>query len=94
MPQSLQEQATVALPSKLSKTICHQVIGHTCRKYLPRTAKYIDIQLIGSISKCAHCAQEKMHQANIPKENSNEVVDPGERTYLDITSIRHPSFGK
>ena len=87
-------QATVALPNKLSKTKFHKVTGNTGLKYLPSTAKYMDIQLTKSISKCVHCAREMMCQANIAKENSNKPVDPGERMYLDITSMRHPSFGK
>ena len=63
-------------------------------KYLPSTAKYMGIQLTGSISKCVHCALEYMCQAIIPKENSYKPVESGERMYLDITSMRHPSFGK
>ena len=94
MPQSPQEQATVALPNKLSKTKFHEVTGHTGLKYLPSAALSMNIQLTGSLSKCVHCALEKMQQANIPKEISNKAANPGERMYSDILSMRHPSFGK
>ena len=42
--------------------------------------------------KCLSCSLEKMRQKNIPKKNENTATKPGERMYLDISSIKDERF--
>ena len=48
----------------------------------------------GGVMKCLSCSLEKIRQMNIPKKNENNATKPGERIYLDISSIRDESFGR
>ena len=79
LPQSPQEQATVALTNTWSKSKFHELTGHTWLKFLPNTAKYMGIQFTGTVNKPVHCALEKIHQANFPKENQNKTKTPGKQ---------------
>ena len=87
------ERACTALPKTMTKTKFHEITGHTGIRYLNSTADYMGIKLTGTVNKCVHCALEKIRQANIPKENINKSDKPGESMYLDITSMKHSSFG-
>ena len=56
------------------------------------TAKYYGVQLTGVVAKCLSCSLEKIRQKNIPKKNENTATKPGERMYLDLSSIQDESF--
>ena len=57
------------------------------------TAKYYKVDLTGKVNNCLSCSLEKIRQKNIPKKNENKCNMPGERMYLDISSMRKPSMG-
>ena len=56
------------------------------------TAKYYKVNVTGVVTKCSSCSLEKIRQKNIPKYEDTSK-NPGERMYLDISSIRHDSPG-
>ena len=66
---------------------------HTANAYLQDTAKYYGIELSGTIPICVSCSIEKIRQKNIPKENANKSTIPGDRMYLDISSMTQVSSG-
>lgn len=82
----------VTMPKKISKVKFHQILGHeglqyltptlaifeTYSKYLTPTAKYLNVELAGTVKKCVSCAIEKIRQASIPKENENKSKVAGE----------------
>ena len=45
------------------------------------------------MNNCLSCSLEKIGQENIPKKNEDKTKNPGERMYLDISSMRKPSMG-
>jgi transposase InsO family protein len=71
----------------------HQVLGHAGPKYLQPTAQQLGIELTGTVQKCVSCAIEKLRKTNIPKDNPHTSTQPGERVYIDITSMKHSSLG-
>ena len=70
----------------------HQVTGHE-QLLMTDTAKYYGVQITGVVMKCLSCSLEKIRQKNIPKKNEKTVTKPGDRMYLDISSIKDESFG-
>ena len=51
------------------------------------------IQLVGTMKECHECALAKIKQQKIAKETTNKSTVPGERLCIEISSVRHPSYG-
>ena len=75
---------------KQSKEYFHKVTGHAGHH---ATAKYYKVDLTGKVNNCLSCSLEKIRQKNIPKKNEDKSRNPGERMYLDISSMRKPIMG-
>ena len=78
---------------KQSKEYFHRVTGHAGHHLMDATAKYYKVNLTGKVNNCLSCSLEKIRQKNIPKKNEDKCSNPGERIYLDISSMRKPSMG-
>ena len=78
---------------KQSKEYFHRVTGHAGHHLMDATAKYYKADLTGKVNSCLSCSLEKIRQKNIPKKNEDKTKNPGERMYLDISSMRKPSMG-
>ena len=78
---------------KQSKEYFHRVTGHAGHHLMDATAKYYKVNLTGKVNNCLSCSLEKIRQKNISKKNEDKSENPGERMYLDISSIRKPSMG-
>ena len=78
---------------KQSKEYIHRVTGHAGHHLMDATAKYYKVDLTGKVNNCLSCSLEKIKQKNIPKKNEDKSKNPGERMYLDISSMRKPSMG-
>ena len=72
----------------------HQVTGHAGQQQMMDTAKYYGVQVMGVVMKCLNCSSEKIRQKNIPKKNENTAMQPGERMYLNISSIKDESVDR
>ena len=83
----------LAQEKKMSKKRFYQKPGHAMNAYLQDTAKYYGIELSGTIPTCVSCSIKKMRQKNIPQENPNKSKTPGDRKYLDISSMIQASSG-
>ena len=83
----------VEMKGPMSKARFHQICGHAGTHLMQATAKYYGVELSGTVQKCVSCSLEKIRQKNIPKENENKSKIPGERMYLDISSMRTVSLG-
>ena len=83
----------LAQEKKMSKKSFHQKTGHSVHAYLQDTAKCYGIELCGAIPNCVRCSIKKIRQKNIPKENANKSTIPGDRMYLDISSMTQVSSG-
>ena len=78
---------------KQSKEYFHRETGHAGHHLMDATAKYYKVNLTGKVNNCLSCSLEKRRQKNIPKKNEDKSENPGERMYLDISSMRKPSMG-
>ena len=57
------------------------------------TVEYYKVNLTGNVNNCLSCSLEKIRKNNIRKKNEDKSEYPGERMYLDISSMRKPSMG-
>ena len=71
----------------------HHETRHAGQQLVTDTVKYYEVHVRGVVMKCLSCSLEKIRQKNIPKKNENTVMKPGERMYLDISSMNDESFG-
>ena len=78
---NLQGAHTCTLEGGISKKMLHQVTGHAGQQLMADTAKYYGVNVTGVVTKCLGCSLEK-------KKN----INPGERMYLDISSIKDESL--
>ena len=68
--------------------------GHAGHHLMDATAKYYMVDLRGKVNNFLSCSLEKIRQKNIPKKNEDISKNPGERMYLDISSMKNPSMGE
>ena len=73
----------------------HELLGHPSLAKTKLVAKYYGVKLTGKFADCEACAKAKARQKNIPKEipAENKSKNPGERLFMDISSIKAHSFG-
>ena len=72
----------------------HYMMEHRGRHLINPTAKY-GIQITGKLNQCEYCARGRIRQANIPIVSiCQQPKNPGEKIFIDISSIMHPSAGK
>ena len=78
---------------KQSKEYFHRVTGNAGHHLIDATAKYYKVDLMGKVNNCLSCSLEKIRQKSIPKKDEDKTKNPGERMYLNISSMRKPSIG-
>ena len=88
-----EEVNAAILNGKQSKEYFHKVTGHAGHHLMDATAQYYKVDLTGKVNNCLSCSLEKIRQKNIPKKNEDKSKNPGERMYLDISSMRKSSMG-
>ena len=71
----------------------HEILGHCGLDRLQKTAKIHGLKLKGDFEVCKDCAVAKARQKNVNKVWKVGSQIPGERLYLDISSIKEKSFG-
>ena len=78
---------------KKSKEYFHRVTVHAGRHLMDATSNYYKVDLTGKVNDCLSCSLEKTRHKNITKKNEDKSKNPGERIYLDISSMRKPRMG-
>jgi GAG-pre-integrase domain len=71
----------------------HKRIGHCGTDRLKRTATIHNLKLKGELKVCEDCALAKSRQKYVNQYWKGGSQAPGERVYLDISSIRDKSYG-
>jgi hypothetical protein len=71
----------------------HEMIGHCGIDRLNKTANIHGLKLKGEFKVCEDYALSKARQRNVNKEWNCGSQVPGERVYLDISSIKGESYG-
>ena len=77
---------------KIDINVYHMNMGHAHKQSLIDTAKYMDIELTGTIETCHVCVLAKAKKKAVRKENQNQSTKAGERIYVDINYIMHKSI--
>jgi hypothetical protein len=71
----------------------HRIAGHNNERALHQRALHYNIILQGKLSPCVFCALENLHQTPITHDPVPRSTIPGERIFIDITKLTHPSMG-
>jgi hypothetical protein len=71
----------------------HKLFGHCGQEILNKTIKIYGFKSFGSFDTCEQCAIMKARQKNVNKNWLGSSNLPGERLYVDISSIKERSFG-
>jgi hypothetical protein len=71
----------------------HEMIGHCCVDRLKKTANIHGLKSKGEFKVCEDYALAKARQRNVNKDWKGGSQVPGERVYLDISSIKGESYG-
>ena len=71
----------------------HKIFNHASEDVLRATAKEKDWILTGKFETCQHCKESNAQQKGVAKSTDTQSTKPGERIFMDITSIRAFSFG-
>jgi hypothetical protein len=71
----------------------HEMIGHCGVDRLKKTANIHGLKLKGEFKICEDCELAKARQRNVNKDWKGAIQVPGERVYLDISSIKGESHG-
>jgi hypothetical protein len=74
-------------------TLLHQLLGHPNEQTLRATAKHYDVSVTGTFRPCYECATAKIKQTKIAKVSHVTSSKPGERIYIDISSVKTESHG-
>jgi hypothetical protein len=71
----------------------HKVFGLCGLETLKSTSKMYGLKHSGNFEACKECVVAKARQNNVNKSWLNSSDVPGERLYIDISSIAEKSFG-
>jgi transposase InsO family protein len=71
----------------------HHIIGHPSEDTTRRTANYYGVQLTGKFEVCEDCKMGNARQKNVPKTTERQSERAGELLYIDISSVKHRSYG-
>ena len=77
----------------LSMNEIHEMMGHPSEQITKATARQLNIKSSGKMMRCAHCDIGKMKQKNISKQQLERADEPGDRLFMDISSIKYASAG-
>jgi hypothetical protein len=98
LPRTGQETKNdIAVPAAETKhwdiNKLHKVYNHASKEILRKTAKYYGWTVTGKFEACADCQMSNIKQRPVPKFTETKSETPGERVFIDITSVKHKSLG-
>ena len=79
-------------PKVQFKTLHHK-LGHASRESVKATASHFGWELTGELEKCTACAVGKTKRKKLNRELQPKSSVPGERLFLDISSVKATSIG-
>jgi hypothetical protein len=71
----------------------HRVLGNCGQEVLNNTIKMYGFKSCGDFDTCEQCAIAKARQKNVNKNWLGSKNSPGERVYVDISSIKERIIG-
>jgi hypothetical protein len=79
--------------NKIDINLLHKILGHTNEESIKNTAKYYGIEIQNKMEKCVDCALSKAKQKPVKKYTNTKSKVPGERLFIDISSVQYESLG-
>ena len=77
----------------LSINDIHEMLGHPSEEITKATAFKLNLKPTGKMMRCVHCDVGKMKKKNISKQQLDRAEKPGDRLFMDISSIKYASAG-
>ena len=73
----------------------HKLFGHCSTDTIKNTAKYYNFELKQDtqLEPCSMCKLANARQSDVAKETHTKATKPGERFYVDSTSVKDTGFG-
>ena len=71
----------------------HQVFNHAGEEALRKTAKAYNWHVTGKMEPCVECQKSNIKQKGVSKYTDTKSTKPGERIFIDTTSIKHETLG-
>ena len=78
---------------KFEINVLHSTLAHANESYVKSTAKHYGWEVTGNLSVCENCAMAKSKQKNTSKVTTTPAEEPGDRLFVDISSIQHAGLG-
>ena len=69
------------------------MLGHSSEDITKATADKMKINITEKMKRCEHCDIAKMKKKNIGKTTLEQAEKPGDRVFMDTSSIKYPSAG-
>jgi hypothetical protein len=73
--------------------VLHGVLGHPSEDITKKIAEYYCWKITGKFKPCSDCQTAKFKQNAVPKELETKSTIPGERLYIETSSVKTESFG-
>jgi hypothetical protein len=73
--------------------VLHSVLGHPSQDITKQTAQYYGWKITGTFKPCSNCQTAKSKQNSVMKESGKKSMIPGERLFIDTSSVKTKSFG-
>jgi hypothetical protein len=73
--------------------VLHSVLGHPSQDIAKQTAQYYGWKITGTFKPCSNCQTAKSKQNSVMKESETKSTIPGERIFIDTSSVKTKSFG-
>ena len=80
-------------PKAVKLKALHHRLGHAAMESVKATAKHFGWQTTGDLDKCVACATAKAKRKKLNRELQEKSKIPGERLFLDISSVKAQSIG-
>jgi hypothetical protein len=77
----------------IDASMFHEMMSHCGMDKLQKTADIHGLKLTGKLTICENCTLAKARQKNVNKKRKGSSKIPGERIYLDISSVQDVCFG-
>ena len=82
-----------AKPKAIKLKALHHRLSHAAMESVKATAKHFGWQTTGDLDKCVACATAKAKRKKLNRELQEKSKIPGERLFLDISSVKAQSIG-
>jgi hypothetical protein len=95
MSNNINEFANASISNERSYDVnnLHKLFGHCGQEILNNTIKMYGFKSSGNFDTCEQCAIVKAQQKNVNNNWLSSSNSPGERLYVDISSIKERSIG-